>query len=137
MILLAQILETVLIAIALLHLAWGFKLRWPAADERALVATVIGFRGATVMPPFMSCLLVAIALTVVALLVVLDRVRPSGLEHFALFGAAAVFLARGVAAWTPAWRRLTPQQPFARLDAGFYGPLCLAIGAGLIAVALL
>jgi hypothetical protein len=137
MTILAQTLEAVLIAIALLHLAWGLKLRWPAADERALTATVIGFRGATAMPGLGPCMLVAVALTVVAVLVALDRIRPSGPEHLALIGAAAVFLARGVAAWTPAWRRLTPQQPFARLDERIYGPLCLAIGAGLVAVALL
>jgi hypothetical protein len=135
MTILAQTLEAVLVAIALAHLAWGLKLRWPAADEAGLVATVIGFKGAKVMPGFGACLLVAVALGIVALLVVLERLRPSLLEQLALFAASAVFLARGVAAWTPAWRRLTPQQPFARLDERLYGPLCLALGGGLIAVA--
>jgi hypothetical protein len=48
------------------------------------------------------------------------------------FAAGAVFLGRGLAAYIPAWRRVTPEQPFARLDQIAYGPLCLALGAGFL-----
>ena len=36
----------------------------------------------------------------------------------------------------PFWRRLTPEMPFARLDLRYYSPLCLALGAGLVVLAL-
>ena len=41
-----------------------------------------------------------------------------------------IFLARGVAAFLPAWRRLTPEPAFARMDRKLYGPLCTALGIG-------
>ena len=49
---------------------------------------------------------------------------------------ALVFLGRGIAGFTPAWRRLTPEQPFATLDVRYYSPLCLAIGTGFAALAI-
>ncbi len=49
---------------------------------------------------------------------------------------ALVFLGRGVAGFTPAWRRHTPEQPFATLDIRYYSPLCLAIGLGFAALAI-
>jgi hypothetical protein len=39
-----------------------------------------------------------------------------------------VFLGRGIAGFTPWWRRLAPELPFARLDTSLYSPLCLLIG---------
>jgi hypothetical protein len=48
-----------------------------------------------------------------------------------------VFLARGIAGFTPWWRRLASEQPFASWDVRYYSPLCLMIGAGFIVLALL
>ena len=61
-----------------------------------------------------------------------------------LAGAAAatalligvVFLGRGIAGFTPWWRRLAPEQPFARLDVRYYSPLCLLIGLGFAVLAI-
>jgi hypothetical protein len=43
----ATIVFLLLAAIAALYVAWGFSLRWPARDERSLVALVIGATGKT------------------------------------------------------------------------------------------
>jgi hypothetical protein len=48
----------------------------------------------------------------------------------------ALFLTRGVAGYVPAWRRLYPVQPFARLDRTLYSPLCLVLGTGFLALTL-
>ena len=125
-----------LTAIALLHLAWGLGLPWPAADETQRVATVIGMRGVTRMPGLVPCLGVCVALLTVAALAWRQVKAPGLLPQLAVLAAAAVFLVRGVAVWTPFWRALTPQQPFARLDVLVYGPLCMALGAGLVVIAL-
>jgi hypothetical protein len=126
----------VLAVIAILHLAWGLKVRWPVADETRLAATVIGVRGYTHMPPLAPSAAVAAALAAVIALALWHAAAPGWLPRLGMLGAATVFLARGVAAWTPAWRRLTPQQPFARLDQTIYGPLCLALALGLAVLAL-
>ena len=47
-----------------------------------------------------------------------------------------VFLGRGIAGFTPWWRRLAPEQPFARLDLRYYSPLCLLIGLGFAILAI-
>ena len=134
MILIALVLIAVLLGIALLHLAWGLGLPWPGPNETARVATVIGIRGQTRMPGFLPSAAVAAALVAVAGLVVLSGMTAMPLARLALLAASAVFLGRGIAPWIPAWRRLTPQQPFARLDRRLYGPLCLLIGAGLLLI---
>ena len=134
MILIALALIAVLLTIALLHLAWGLGLPWPGANETARVATVIGIRGQTRMPGLLPSAAVATALVAVAGLIVLGVLSAMPLARIALLAASAVFLGRGVAPWIPAWRRLTPQQPFARLDRRLYGPLCLLIGAGLLLI---
>lgn len=134
MILIVAALTATLLVIALLHLAWGLGVRWPVGDETRLVATVIGIRGQTTMPTLGPCVAVAVALAVVATLVFRQALTPGPFTRLALIAAAAVFLARAIAPWLPVWRRLTPQQPFARLDRLVYGPLCLLIAAGLAAV---
>lgn len=134
--LLASLLALVLLAIAALHLAWGMGLPWPGADEAQRVATVIGIRGQAHMPPFGSCAVVATALASIAAMAVLHVHAPSLMSQLTVAAAALVFLGRGIAPWLPAWRRFTPQQPFARLDRILYGPLCLVLGAGLTVIAL-
>ena len=64
------------------------------------------------------------------------RTPASPLPALAGLAVAFVFLARGIAGFTPAWRRLTPEQPFASLDVRYYSPLCLAIGSGFAALAI-
>lgn len=135
--LVAAVLAVVLLALAGLHAYWGFGGVWPGNDPASCARTVAGFRGITKMPGPGASFAVAGALALVAFFA-LNRAGavaqpfPPVLVTLGTLGAAMVFLGRGVAGFTPAWRRLTPEQPFATLDVRYYSPLCLAIGAGLV-----
>jgi hypothetical protein len=139
--LLAAALTLVLLAIAALHAYWGLGGFWPGTDAASCARTVGGFPKAASMPGPAACFAVAGALSIAALVAVgqgglLDLPVPSSLLSLASVGAALVFLGRGIAGFTPAWRRHTPEQPFARLDVRYYSPLCLAIGSGLAILAM-
>lgn len=135
MMLLASIVALVLAAIAALHAYWGIGGLWPGSDSADLARRVAGFRdggGSTASP--VACFFVAAALCFCAVVaLVLGGMIASPFPFFILGPAALiitiVFLGRGIAGYTPAWRRLTPVQPFARLDRLYYSPLCLLIGA--------
>ena len=137
MMLLAVILTLVLAAIAALHAYWGIGGVWPGARSRPICARrVVGFRGSThdAQSP-VACFAVARALLLAIAALVLGGIiaRPFPIRHAGPLQRSAialVFLGRGIAGFTPAWRRLTPEQPFARLDVRYYSPLCLLIGAG-------
>lgn len=135
MIWLAGGIATVLVAIATLHLYWGLGGVWPGTDEKSCARAVVGFRGVERMPPPAAALAVAGALVAAALLALaLAGVFSSALPPVLLMAgactAALVFLARGIAGFTPAWRGLAPEMPFARNDVRYFSPLCLALGGG-------
>lgn len=135
MTMLAVLLAVLLLAIATLHLAWAAGSTFPAANERELVRMVVGFKGQEHMPPRPASALVAVVLAIAAYVALaLASLCTWPLWAWSLEAAgvilAFVFLARGVAAYLPAWRVRVPQQPFATLDRRYYGPLCLVIGAG-------
>ena len=119
-----------LTAIAIFHAAWGCGVRWPAQDERDLVALVVGATGRTRMPPPLECFAVAAAIFaagVVGLAVsnIVAVPGPPILVTLAGLGVTAVFALRGIATYLPAWRRRFSQEPFATMDRSWYGPLCL------------
>lgn len=135
MTMLAVLLAVLLLAIAALHLAWAAGSTFPAASERDLARMVAGFEGQEHMPPRPASALVAVALATAAYVALaLASLCAWPLWGWSLAAAgiilAFVFLARGVAAYLPAWRAKVPQEPFATLDRRYYGPLCLVIGAG-------
>lgn len=135
--LLAAVLAVVLSVLAALHAYWGFGGVWPGHDPASCARTIAGFRGITEMPGPRASFAVTGALALVALFALaqsgtVTQPFPPVLVTLGTLGAAMVFLGRGVAGFTPAWRRLTPEQPFATLDVRYYSPLCLAIGAGLV-----
>jgi hypothetical protein len=138
--LLGLAVAAVLFVLAALHAYWGVGGVWPGADAASCARTVGGFPGVASMPGPGPCFAVAAALAVAALLAAaeggLSLPLPSPLLDLATLGAALVFLGRGIAGFTPSWRRLTPEQPFATLDVRYYSPLCLAIGAGLAILAI-
>ena len=138
MIALAAALTLVLAVIAALHAYWGFGGVWPGRDAADCARRVGGFRGARTMPsPAPSFAVAAIAVAASIPLIMLGPLgTASSLPALAGLAVALVFLARGIAGFTPAWRRLTPEQPFASLDVRFYSPLCLAIGCGFAALAI-
>lgn len=120
-------LSFILVVIAALHVLWGLGYWFPIKDEAALARAVVGFAGAQKMPGAVPCAVVAVALL---LAVMCLWWPPSLLRSIAVGAIGTVFLARGTAAFTPIWRKLTPTEPFATLDRKYYGPLCLAQGLG-------
>lgn len=137
---LALCLALPLIAIATLHAYWAIGGIWPGTDAASCARAVVGFKGAGAMPPPAAGFAVAVVCIVMALVALAlggwyaEPIEPVQLAGMALF-AGSVLLARGLLGFTPWWRRLTPLQPFARLDTRFYSPLCLALGAGFLALA--
>jgi len=132
---LALLLAAVLILLAALHAYWGLGGFWPGTDAADLASRVAGFADTSAPPSALACFLVAAFLVYGATVaLVLGGVIESPLPYFLLGPAAItftlVFVGRGIAGYTSAWRRMTPVQPFARLDRLFYSPLCLVIGAG-------
>ena len=140
MTLLAAPIAVVLLAIAALHAYWGFGGVWPGRDAADCARRIVGARGIRQMPGPVPSFAVVAALVVVMLVTLslggrIDLPIPAGLVFLVAIAAALVFLGRGIAGFTPAWRRLTPEQPFATLDVRYYSPLCLAIGAGIAILA--
>ncbi len=133
MMVLAIGLSVVLIALAALHLLWAIGYWIPIRDEEQLAKAVVGTRDITRMPGAVPCALVTLALTFAAIL----PHNPGFPARDLLMPAiAVVFLARGAAAFVPAWRKRVPQEPFATLDRSVYGPLCLIIGIGYLTLTL-
>jgi hypothetical protein len=141
MMLLSAVVALVLFAIAALHAYWGFGGVWPGTDAASCARTVGGFPGSSRMPGPGPCLAVTATLAAAALIALAQGgwivlPLPALLFTLGAAGAALVFLGRGIAGFTPAWRRLTPEMPFARLDRQYYSPLCLLIGAAFVALVL-
>ena len=133
-------------AIALIHVYWAFggSLGSEAAVPRAAVASGTdpkAPRPPAFVPTRAGTLAVAAALAIVAVLVAVQAgwFGPS-LQHGALRAVigvvAAVMLLRAVGDFRLVgfFKRATDSR-FARLDTWFYSPLCVALGAGLAAVA--
>lgn len=125
------LITIVFLAIAVLHGLWGAGVWLPIRDEEALAHAVVGARGVTRMPGAIPCFLVSAMLVVLALAIWMPDWM---IRSVILWGAGAVFLVRGALAYTKLWRRMTPEEPFASNDRRYYGPLCLALGAGLIVI---
>lgn len=131
---LALALAATMLLLAALHAYWGLGGVWPGTDATSCARTVGGFPRATGMARPSACFAVAAALAATALIALVQGglVQFEGLgplPALAAGGAAFIFTGRGIAGFTPAWRRLTPKQPFAKLDVRYYSPLCLLIGA--------
>lgn len=137
--LVSSLMFVMLLAVSLAHLVWAVGRTWPIRTETLLVQTVAGFAGATRMPPRLLTFGVAIALLAAGIVALALADKTSGEWPLTLLGGllAALFFARGVAGYTPAWQRLTPQEPFRTLDRKNYSPLCLALGAGFIALVIM
>lgn len=133
--LVALVLAALLWVLAGFHAYWGQGGLWPEKDEFALARRVVGAPGIRTMPSTSACYTVAALLFVAGLwplmmIGLLPAPLPVELTILGGYGLAAVFLARGVAAYLPAFRAYFPEEPFATLDRELYGPLCLFIGLG-------
>lgn len=137
----ALLLASLLALLAGLHVYWGLGGVWPGTDQKSCARAIAGFPGIDRMPPPAAAFAVAAALLAAALVApalagVIALPLPSCLVLLAGVAAAAVFLGRGIAGFTPAWRKLTPEMPFARNDRRWFSPLCLLIGAGFATLSL-
>jgi hypothetical protein len=141
MIVLAFALSFVLLLITTLHVYWGIGGIWPGRDATSCARAVVGFRGIDEMPTPFACFAVAACLGLATLWpMALEGVfatpfPKAGLAATSLL-IALVFLGRGIIGFTPWWRRLASEQPFARLDLRYYSPLCLALGLGFAVLAI-
>ena len=127
----------VLLALSAIHAYWACGGRWPGHNEASLVERVVGRTSGMRAPSPASCIAVAAALASSAGLVVVRAlaVVPRLFEVLVavgLWGTALVFLARGVAGFTPAFR-YAEGTSFYRLNRRYYSPLCLLIAAAFVA----
>jgi hypothetical protein len=131
-----------LLAIALLHLYWGFGGFWPGRDEASLVDMVMGLPPGSSIPPLWACAMVALCLLFPVLCVVRFRFLghwalptwAAWLPHVALWTSALVFLARGISTYVSPWMEAVKGTAFYELDRTIYAPLCLFLGTSLILV---
>lgn len=133
----AVLLAFVLTGLAAIHVYWGMGGVWPGTDEKSCARAIAGFKGLDRMPGpgpsfFVAAMLFATAALALVSAGIVALPLPDVVIPVAAFAVALVFLGRGIAGFTPAWRRLTPEMPFARNDRLWYSPLCLLVGTGFI-----
>lgn len=136
----AGAIAAVLVLIGGVHLLWGLRIWWPMGDEARLVAVAFGAKNATQMPSAAACYGVVALMALGAIWVLMLAgwvvVLPAWLVTVGGVGMGAVFVARGAAAYTAAFARITPQPAFRRMDRRIYGPLCLVLGIGILNLSL-
>lgn len=128
-----------LLAIAFAHFLWSFGNTWPIRGEKLLAQTVIGTAGIDRMPPRLKTFAIAAFLLAagIAGLALADHEGGGPLLTVIGFALAAVFLVRGVLAYTPGWTAKTPEPNFRLNDRRVYGPLCILLGIGFVALAVM
>ena len=127
-----------LLAVAIAHFLWSIGRTWPIKDADLLVRTVVGRPGVTRMPRLASFVVaVAILAAGIIALSLADRTAGGTLLNILGLLLGAIFIARGIAGYTPQWRAVFPGEPFATLDRKTYSPLCLFIGVGFLLLVLL
>ena len=119
---------------AAIHALWGLGSTWPEETEEALARAVVGDGRRRMPPPWMSLAVAAVLGAVALWPFVLVAV---GIESWALaigFALAGVFVARGMAGYSPRWRAHFRDEPFATRDRRYYSPYCLLMGVGYLAL---
>jgi hypothetical protein len=128
-----------LLAVAIAHFVWSFGGTWPLRSRELLMNAVYGRPGTQRLPPRLLTFLVAVAILaagVVALSLADDTAGGLWLD---LLGIALgiLFIARGIAGYTPRWRAVFSGEPFATLDRRNYSPLALGLGVGFFILVLM
>jgi hypothetical protein len=118
---------------AALHFYWAAGGLWPARDEQSLARTVIGGTGITGMPGRGLTAAVAVCIGLAALwpMLWLGWVATPAPDWLLTAGMATlcfVFVARGVAGFVPAVKRMNSEEPFATLNARYFSPLIVLLG---------
>jgi len=137
--LISSLMFIALLAVSMAHFLWAFGRTWPIRDEKLLAQTVVGFRDIDRMPPRLASFGVALATLAAGIFALALADHDSGGLAMTLIAlpAAAVFLARGIVGYTAWWAEKTPEPSFRFNDRRVYSPLCLLLGAGFLALALL
>lgn len=121
-----------LIGIGVLHGGWAVGSSWPAKNRRALADAVVGAESVPGAAPT-----AVVAIGAVSAGVFMWSAGEGGFARLARRAVGLAFLARAAVGGAAATRVLglpDPSPTFRRLDARFYRPLCLALGAcGLLA----
>lgn len=127
-----------LLALAIASFIWSLGGTWPIRNEDLLVKAVIGRPEREKMPRWRSFLasVFALAAGIVALSLADQTAGGAWLNAFGIL-LGLLFLARGIAGYTPAWRAMFPAEPFATLDRKGYSPLALFIGADFLLLVVL
>lgn len=135
----ASLVCVALLTVSLAHFLWAFGRPWPIRDSALLARTVVGRPGVDTMPPWYFSLLVAVFTLCCAVFALALADHDSGGTGMSLLALVPglLFLARGIAGYLPAWRRARPVEPFRTNDIRVYSPLCLVVGIGFIALALM
>lgn len=124
-----------LAGLAAVHVAWARGSTWPCDDVTELADRVAG---TDEFPGPAATWAVAGALAVAAGLVADVVPIPRSARRVGVLGTAVVLGVRGLAGVTGTTERLVgwrTSTTFERLDRTWYGPLCLALGAGAAASA--
>lgn len=124
-------------ATAGLHVYWGLGGLWPADNAAALSRTVIGTHSG-VMPPAGLTLVVAVLIFAAGSFAFARGVLAWDsliLLRVPLAGLALIFLLRGAVTYMPG-PFAQAAEPFAHLNAVYFSPLILALGAAFAALAL-
>ena len=132
-VLLALLLFLAVFALSLVHFYWSRGSHWPMESEEALARAVVG-DGRRRMPGRLPCLAVSFILCMAAIfpLCALDPASRLPVRHISGV-IAGVFVARGIAGYSPTWRRHFRDEPFATLDKRYYSPLCILLGLAYVA----
>lgn len=116
-----------------LHFYWAAGGMWPARDEQSLARTVIGGNGIAGMPDRRLTIVVAscIALAAVWPMLWLGWIVTPAPDWLLTAGMAVlsiVFIARGIAGFVPAVKKMNSEEPFATLNARYFSPLIVLLG---------
>ncbi len=134
------LLSLLLAVIAFVHALWATGSNWPRENAEALVKTVVGAPGRTEMPARWQSAFVALCLLTASIWPFLlmspqtFTILPTVLIDLGTGALITVFLGRGLVGLTPWFRRLLPTEPFLSLNRTYYSPLCIALGAGFLAL---
>ena len=63
-----------------------------------------------------------------------DDILPFNLIAYGMVILALIFIGRGIASFSGLFKKMQAKEPFVTLDRKYYGPLCLLIGVGFVAV---
>jgi hypothetical protein len=137
--LVAALIFIPLLAVAIAHFIWSIGGTWPLKSRELLIKTVYGRPGTKSMPPKLITFVVAVLILTAGVIALSLADETGGGLPLTLAGTAlaALFLARGVVGYTPRWRKIFTEEPFATLDRKNYSPLCLLIGVGFVILVVL